>query len=551
MDKIIVIGGLSAGPSAAAKARRENENAKIILFEKGENISYATCGIPYALSEVIESREDLIVVEPQLLRDRFKIDVRLDEKIIKIDPTQKKVFSTKGDYSYDKLVFASGASSIIPPIKGISQANNWSPCRSLNDFDKLKETLANPEIKNITILGAGLIGLEVAENLIEIGKNVTVIEGAKQILTLWDKKFAEFGAEILKSSGIKIITSTFVNEFGVENGKINKVFIDENNTIDTDFVVMSVGIKPRTELLTSIGAEHLTNGALKVNEFMETSIKDIYSAGDNTSIKNTITNKHDYFPLGTHSNKGGRAIGLNSTGSQSKFEGAYGTAIIKLFDYTLARTGMNKNSLEKNNIDYKSVVTIAGSTPGYYPDQKDLVSEIFYKPDTLEILGGEFFGEVGVDKRVDVLSTAIFAKLKITDLSKIDFAYAPPYSPAKDPLVVASFTAENIEKDKCNQLSMEDFEEFIKSNNIDSYSLIDVREKWEFDEGHINGAINLPLDELRDNLDKINKNKPIIIYCQRGLRGYLARLILHQNGFDRTSSLAGGYIFYSMCNPID
>ena len=546
MKKIIVIGGLSAGPSAAAKARREDENAEIILFEKGANISYATCGMPYALSGVIENREKLIVVKPDLMRERFNINVKLNEEILKIDSQNKVVFSNKGEYTYDKLIFTTGARSIVPPIKGIESSNNWSTCRTMKDFDKISQEALTKDANHITVIGAGLIGVEVAENLIEAGKQVTLIEGGNEILPMWDAKFGHFAKNILKEKGINVITSTLVKEFEVSNNQITNIKLNETESLNTDYVIMSIGIKPNTELLLQEGAEHIGNGALKVNQYMETSLKDIYAAGDNVSIKNLQTNEYDYFPLGTHSNKGGRAAGANSVGQNIRFKGAYKTAIVKIFDYTMARTGMNASALNKLNIPFKTVFTITGSTPSYYPGQTDLMTEIFYDEKTKTILGAELFGEIGVDKRIDVLSTAIFAKLKITDLSQLDLAYAPPFSPAKDPIVVAGFVGENIESDNCNQLNIDDFKNYTATNNKGSYTLLDVRNQDEFIKGNIPNSINIPLPILRDNLNKLDPNKPIILYCQKGLRGYIARLILKHKHFKQVSSLAGGYKIWKM-----
>ena len=548
MSKIIIIGGLSAGPSAAAKARREDENAEIILFEKGAQISYATCGMPYVFSGVIEDRSNLIVVKPELLQNRFNIDVRLNEEIVKIDTENKIVYSKKGDYSYDKLVFATGAKSIVPPIINIEKATNWSTCRSMIDFDKITSEGLAAKSRHITVIGAGLIGVEVAENLKEAGKEVTLIEGDKQILNMWQQKFGNFAETVLKEKGIEVITSGLVSEFELdENWKISKVILKDGRAINTDFVILSVGIKPNTDLLLENGAEHIGNGALKVNEQMETSIKDVYAAGDNVAVKNLQTNEFDYFPLGTHSNKAGRAAGANAVGKQINFRGAYKTAIVKVFDYTLARTGLNPRALKQLKIPFKTVLTIAGSTPSYYPNQKDLITEIYYNAETEEILGAELFGEVGVDKRVDVLSTAIYAKLKLTDLSQLDLAYAPPYSPAKDPIVVSSFVAENILNNKSTQVSVEELDDFLKEIDNNNYTLIDVRTVTEFEKGTIPNAINFPLDDIRNNIDSIKKlNRPIIIFCQRGLRGYLAELILNQNGIENVVNVAGGFKLWQM-----
>ena len=542
MKRIIIIGGLSAGPSATAKARREDEAAEIILFEKGANISYATCGMPYAFSGVIENRSDLIVVDEALMKNRFNIDVKINEEIIKIDSEKKIVYSKYRDYSYDKLVFATGATSIVPLIKNINSATNWSTCRSMIDFDKImKEGLASSS-KHITVIGAGLIGVEVAENLRKAGKEVTLIEGDNQILTMWQQKFGNFAETILKSEGIQVLTSSIVSEFELgEVGKITGVKIEGKEVIKTDFVIISVGIKPNTGLLLQNGAKHIKNGALIVNEYMETSLKDVYAAGDNVSIKNLQTKEFDYFPLGTHSNKAGRAAGANSVGKKIVFKGAYKTAIIKVFNSTLARTGLNPTYLKEHNIPFKTVLTVVGSTPSYYPNPKDLFTELYYNPQTEEILGAELFGEVGVDKRVDVLSTAIYAKLKITDLSQLDLAYAPPFSPAKDPVVVTSFVAENMLENNGDQISAEELELIVNGENISDFLLIDTRTVEEFMQGTVPNAINIPTDEIRNHIDFIKKeNKPIILICRRGVRAYIAQLILKHNNINNVLNLAGG-----------
>jgi NADPH-dependent 2,4-dienoyl-CoA reductase/sulfur reductase-like enzyme/rhodanese-related sulfurtransferase len=548
MSKIIIIGGLSAGPSAAAKARREDENAEIILFEKGAHISYATCGMPYAFSGVIEDRSNLIVVKPELLQNRFNIDVRLNEEIVKIDTENKIVYSKQSDYSYDKLVFTTGAKSIVPPIKNIEKATNWSTCRSMIDFDKITSEGLAVESKHVTVIGAGLIGVEVAENLKEAGKEVTLIEGDTQILNMWQQKFGNFAETVLKEKGIEVITAGLVSEFELDkNWKINAVKIKNGKIVKTDFVILSVGIKPNTELLLENGAEHIGNGALKVNEQMETSIKDVYAAGDNVSIKNLQTNEFDYFPLGTHSNKAGRVAGANAVGRNIHLKGAYKTAIVKVFEYTLARTGLNPKALKDLKMPFKTVLTIAGSTPSYYPGQKDLITEIYYHAETEQILGAELFGEVGVDKRVDVLSTAIYAKLKISDLSQLDLAYAPPFSPAKDPIVVTSFVTENIIGNKSIQVSVEELNDFLNEKDLKNYTLIDVRTMAEYEKGTIPNAINYPLDEIRSNINFIkNLNKPIIVFCQKGLRGYLAELILKHNNIENVVNVAGGFKLWQM-----
>lgn len=541
--KIIVIGGLSAGPSAAAKARRENENAEIILFEKTKNISYATCGIPYALSGVIEKRKDLLVVEADLLRTRFNIDVHLEEEVVEILPEEHIVKTNKAEYSYDKLVYTAGASTFIPPIKNIEKANNWSACRTLEDFDRIMKKEVINDAQHITVMGAGLIGVEVAENLKEAGKEVTLIEGSEGVLPMWDSKFRTLAQNTMEKHGIEVITKTFVKEFNVDNNNIQSVKITDTKEIQTDFVIMSVGIRPNTHLLTSKGAEHIGNGAVKVNEKMETSLPDIYAAGDCASIKNIQTGEYDYLPLGTHSNKGGRTAGVNVAGGNEIFKGGYKTAIVKVFENTLGRTGMGPEFMRKNNIEFETNLIIAGATPGYYPDQKDMIVETYYNPKDGTILGCEAFGEKGVDKRIDVMSTAIYAKLKMSDLPHLDLAYAPPYSPAKDPVVVSGFVTSNVLNGRYKEINADDLYQIVNSESEKEYNIIDVRTSYEIKKyGKIGNAIHLNLADIRKaDLSDIDKGKPTYIYCARGMRGYLAYLILAEKGFTNLKNLSGGY----------
>ena len=549
MKRIIIIGGLSAGPSAAAKARRENEDAEILLFEKSSNISYATCGIPYALSGVINSRKKLIVVEAELLKNRFNVDMHLEEEVMEILPEEHKIVTSKGEYEYDKLVYAAGAHTFIPPVKNIEIATNWSPCRSLEDYDKVMKEAIPESAKHITVMGAGLIGVEVVENLRELGKEVTLIEGSSQVLPMWEPKFSHFARQTMQQHGVEVITDTFVKEFKVEGGNITEVKISDTKSVKTDYVLMSVGIRPNTEMLTSKGADCIVNGALKVNERMETSLPDIYAAGDCASIKNLQTGEYDYLPLGTHSNKGGRTAGQNAAGGSDTFEGGYKTAIIKVFEKTLARTGMNPSFMNKKGIAFKTNLILAGATPGYYPDQKEMIIETYYKPEDGTILGCEIFGEHGVDKRVDVMSTAIYAKLKISDLPKLDLAYAPPFSPAKDPVVVSGYVSSNALNANYSEVSVEELKNIIANEDKITYQILDVRTQGEITKlGKIEGALEIPVDELRNNLDKLDKTKTIYVYCAKGLRGYLSFLILQQNGFEKLHNLSGGYTIWNYLN---
>jgi NADPH-dependent 2,4-dienoyl-CoA reductase/sulfur reductase-like enzyme/rhodanese-related sulfurtransferase len=544
--RIIIIGGLSAGPSAAAKARREDEFAEIIVFEKTSNISYATCGIPYALSGIIPSRDKLLVVEANLLKERFNVDVRLNEEVIDVSPDSKEVTTNKGVYSYDSLIFTTGARANVPPIKNIDKTNNWSTVRSLADFDKIMKVGLLDTVKNITVLGAGLIGVEVAENIKELGKNVTLIEGDQQILAMWQPKFSRIAQNELEFNGINVLTGSYAKQFKIDGDQITHVDLGDGNLIETDFVVVSTGITPNTELLVSKGAKSFVNGALIVNERMETSFPSIYAAGDNVSIKNIQTGEYDYFPLGTHSNKEGRTAGANAAGGDVIFKGAYKTAIIKIFDYTLARTGLNAAMLDKKGLEYETNLIVTGSTPGYYPGQKDIIIEVYYHPEDQRIYGAEIFGEVGVDKRIDVLSTAIYANLKMTDLQHLDLAYAPPYSPAKDPVIVNGFVTSNVFNGTYSEMSVEDLVHEIDKNK--DIQIIDVRTAKEAEKGIIPNAIHIDLHDIRKELPNLKKDQDIVVYCAKGLRGYLASRILEQNGFSSVKNLSGGFKLWEMYN---
>lgn len=542
-ETIIIIGGLSAGPSAAAKARRVNEKAKIILFEKTEYISYATCGIPYSLSGTIKKRDKLLVVKPELLRDRFKIDVHLNEPVLDINPDKHEVTTPKGTYGYTKLVYAAGASAFVPPIKHLEQTSDWTNCRTIEEYDKIVEDKVLSEKQHITVLGAGLIGVEVSENLHKIGKKVTVIELAPSVLSPWDSKFGNLAQNVMTANGIDVFTNTTIEELILEEGHLKGIRLSNGQEIQSEYLLMGIGGRPNTKMLAEKGAETIRNGALKVNARMETNLPDIYAAGDCASIMNIQTGEHDYFPMGSLANKGGRAAGANAAGGDEHFKGAYRTAIVKVFDYTLARTGFNPRALKMHDQDFESTFIVAPSTPGYYPDPKDLFMEVYYNSNTRGVLGAEIFGEKGVDKRIDVISTAIYGKLTVDDLAQLDLAYAPPFSPAKDPVIVAGFVSGDKDKNNFKEITADGLANLLRSENASHYQLVDVREPIELErQGMIDTAINIPLDSLRDRLSELEADKPTFVYCARGLRGYVAAMILENSGFSKLHNLGGGFL---------
>ena len=541
-DTIVIIGGLSAGPSAAAKARRVNEKARILMFEKTEHISYATCGIPYSLSGTIKTRDKLMVVSPDLLRERFNIEVHLNEPVIDILPDEHKVITEKGEYSYTKLIYAAGARSFVPPVKGIDRAANWSNCRTIEDFDKICSDGVISERQHIVILGAGLIGVEVSENLNKIGKTVSIVELSPSILPVWDTKFGQLAESVLEEHGISVYTNATVSSLVLEDDQIREVQLSDGTVLPADYLLIGIGGRPNTEMLVSKGAEHLRNGALIVNERMETNLPDIYAAGDCASIKNLLTGKPDYFPMGTHANKGGRAAGANAAGGNETFRGAYGTAIVKVFEYTLARTGLNTRTLKMLERPFESTMIIASCSPGFYPEPRDIIMEVYYDKESRMLLGAEAFGEKGVDKRIDVLSAALLGGLTVDDLPDMDLAYAPPYSPAKDPVVVAGFVSGNKLRHPFREMNADDLQSLIAGGDIREYQLLDVRNSAEIAaEGKIAHSTHIELDKLRNSLGNLDPSRPAIVYCARGLRGYLATMILLHHNFREVSNLGGGF----------
>lgn len=540
MKKIIVIGGLSAGPSAAAKARRTDENAEIILFEKTADISYATCGIPYAISGEIEDRDQLLVVKPALLKNRFNIDVHLNEPVTYIDAKNQEVKTDHGNYSYDKLIFATGGSAFAPRIPGLENFSNWAHAKSLTDFDRINTSEAFKNSDHITVVGAGLIGLETAENVRKTGKNVTVVELADQILTPWNSKFSKLGIKVLEENGIEVKLKTQINQIA-SDGTLE---LSDASSLKTSYLIISIGVRPNTQLLTSIGAETIANGALIVNDKMETSIPNIYAAGDCAALPHGLTDEAAWFPMGTHSNKAGRVAGANAGGSDEIFKGGYGTAIMKMFNYTIARTGMGIAELQRKKISFNKTLIIANSHPGFMGIGKDMFIEIYYDKTSKILLGAELIGEKGVDKRVDVLATAIYAKLTTDDLTQLDLAYAPPFSPAKDPVIVAGFVAQNFQKTALKEIGPNQI------STLNNIQLIDVRTEKEVENTALidPNTIHIPLDSLRSRIDELNPNKAYVLYCAKGLRGYLASLILLHNGFKNVTNLDGGFTAWSKMN---
>ncbi|NBV41261.1 hypothetical protein EBR96_00610 [bacterium] len=535
-DRIIVIGGLSAGPSAAARARRINPDAEILLFEKDTEISYATCGIPYAISGEIQSIDSLRIVSPGLLHRRFGIELHLNEEVTGILPDRHEIETPKGRYRYNKLIYAAGASPVVPPFPGLDSAKNWSSVRTLADTQRIISGISEPELKSVTVLGGGLIGMEMADNLRALNLEVTLIEGGPQLLSPWSQGFGHYAKEIAETNGVRVITGSKVTGLKSVNNQITAVSLDNGTEVETEYLIVAIGVRPNTQLLRNLGAATIPNGALVVNSQMETSIPDIFAAGDCIAVTDLITEQPAYYPLGSHSNKCGRIAGTNAAGGNAAFKGAIGTAVLKLFGYTFARTGINPDTYN-GPLSVKIAEIITAATASYYPHSESIWLKVSYDADTGKVLGADAAGKIGVDKRIDVIATAIYAGLTIDDLGELDLAYAPPYAPAKDPVIISGFVAQNEQKGLF--VSRSPIMASIEMSGHPCH-IIDLRsasERKQF--GTIPNAVPIPLDQI-DTAD-IDPDLHYFVYCQKGLRGYLACLRLIKRGCTHVVNIAGGF----------
>ncbi len=549
-NKYIIVGAVAGGASTAARLRRLDEHAEIIIFEKGAYISYANCGLPYYIGNVIEDRNKLFVQSAQSFNERFNIDVRIQTEVISINPSVKQITAknliTGEQYteSYDKLVLSPGAEPVVPPFPGV-QNNKIFPLRNVPDTDTIKDFAASRKNAKALIIGAGFIGLEMAENLHHLGHTVTVVEMNNQILAPLDFPIAAIAQQHLRSKGINLLLSTAVKSFE-DSGNTLIVHFNDGSTIETDYVILSIGVRPDTRLAIEANLNIGEAKGILVNEYLQTSNPDIYAVGDAIEFKNPITQKSMSTFLAGPANKQGRICANNIVRNNSEvYHGAINTAIVKLFDLTVGTTGMAAKHLKSADIPHLVSTTRSSSHASYYPNAKQLTIQITFSPDTKQLLGAQVIGEEGADKRLDILATLIKNRGTIYDLMDVEHAYAPPYSSAKDPVNMAGFVAENI----LHELFMVEQWDIFENNyqQTPNAVLIDVRNPDEFACGAMNGAINIPVDTLRSKLNELPKDAPIFVYCAIGLRGYLAQRILLQNGFKQVSNLSGGYTLWNTC----
>lgn len=537
--KILIVGGVAGGASAAARLRRLDENAEIIMFERGNHISFANCGLPYHISEVIKERELLLVQTPEGFSGKLNVDVRIKSEITKIDSKNNKVIVNsrdRGTYeeSYDYLILSPGASPIKPPIPGINNDKIFT-LRNVDDTDSIKNYVDTNNIKSAAVIGGGFIGIEMAENLKEKGVDVTLVEAAPHILAPFDTDMVTIAEKEMQDNGVKIILNNAVKSFSGTNNKV-KVSLNDNTKVTVDMVILAIGVSPDTRFLQGSGIELGPRRHIKVNENLQTSIENIYAVGDAIEVKDLINGNQTAIPLAGPANKQGRIAADNIAGLKSTYKGSQGTSILKVFDLTCASTGNNERTLQKLGIDYKVIYIHPQSHASYYPGATPLALKLIFN-DEGKILGAQGIGYDGVDKRIDVIASVIRLNGSVYHLEELELAYAPPYSSAKDPVNMAGFVAENVLTRKTDVILPRDIE---KNFDSDKHILLDVRTTLERENGFIENSEHIVLDELRNNLNKLNKEKEIWVYCQVGLRGYLAERILKQNGF-KVKNVTGGY----------
>lgn len=541
--KVVIVGGVAGGATAATRLRRLDEHAQIVVFERSGYISYANCGLPYYIGGVIEDKEELTLQTPERMWDRFHIDMKVHHEVTDINTPQKTVtvhnLDTGKVYKepYDKLILSPGAKPVMPKLPGIESEKIFA-LRTVEDTLKIRAFVEDRKPKTAVMVGGGFIGLEAAENLCDLGVKVTVVQRPKQLLNMMDYDMAALVHNKLRSKGIDLKLGGDV--IGFEEHETLRVLLKDDEPISTDMVLMAIGVSPETGLAQKAGLELGIKGAIVVNDKMETSVPDIYAVGDAVQVKHTVTGKDAVISLAGPANKQGRIAADNICGLERHYKGSMGSSVIKLFDMTAASTGLTEKAARDAGIDYERVVLSPASHAGYYPGAKIMTMKVVYEKRTLKILGAQIIGYDGVDKRLDVIATAISAGVRADELKDLDLAYAPPYSSAKDPVNMAGFMIDNMTSGKVKQFYWDELDRLPRDGSV---ILLDTRTKGEYGRGHVDGFINIPLDDLRGNLEKLDQSKPIYVMCQSGLRSYLACRILSGEGFD-CYNFSGGYRFY-------
>ena len=543
--KIVIVGGVAGGATAAARIRRLDEQAEIIVFERSGYVSYANCGLPYYIGGVIEDPEELTLQTPESFFSRFRVVMKVRHEVIAIHPDAKKVTvrnlenGSEFEENYDKLLLSPGAKPTQPRLPGVGLEKLFT-LRTVEDTFRIKDYIQRNQPKSAVLAGGGFIGLELAENLRESGMDVTIVQRPRQLMNPFDADMAAFIHGEMRKRGVRLVLGHTVEGFEEKDGGMDVLLKDEA-PLHADMVVLSIGVTPDTGLARDAGLKLGIKGSILVNDRMETSAQDIYAVGDAVQVKHAVSGQDALISLAGPANKQGRIAADNICGGDSRYVGSLGSSVIKIFDLTAAVTGLNERNAKAAGIETDQVVLSPMSHAGYYPGGRLMTMKVLFEKATYRLLGGQIIGYEGVDKRIDVLAAAIHGGLKATELKELDLAYAPPYSSAKDPVNMAGFMIDNIAKGNLKQFHPRDVVELPRDGSI---TLLDVRTPEEYENGHVDGFVNIPVDALRERLGEIPDKKPVYVMCQSGLRSYIACRILSGYGF-ACRNLSGGFRFYS------
>ena len=542
--KVVIVGGVAGGATAAARIRRLDEQAEIVVFERSGYISYANCGLPYYIGDVITERSALTLQTPESFFNRFRVTMKVRHEVTAIHPERKTVsvknLETGDEFeeSYDKLLLSPGAKPTQPRLPGVG-LNKLFTLRTVEDTFRIKEFIRTNHPKSAVLAGGGFIGLELAENLRELGMEVTIVQRPKQLMNPFDPDMAAFIHNEMRRAGVRLALGHTVEGFEERDGGVDVLLKDEQ-PLHADLVVLAIGVTPDTHLAKEAGLELGIKGSILVNDRMETSVPDIFAVGDAVQVKHFVTGQDALISLAGPANKQGRIAADNICGGDSRYTGSQGSSVIKIFDMTAATTGINETNAKNAGLDVDKVILSPMSHAGYYPGGKVMTMKVVFEKETFRLLGAQIVGYEGVDKRIDVLATAIRAGLKATELKELELSYAPPYSSAKDPVNMAGFMIDNLANGVLKQWHLEDAATLPRDGSV---TLLDTRTAGEYSRGHIDGFTNIPVDELRERLDELDKTKPVYVICQRGLRSYIACRILSGNGYD-CCNFSGGFRFY-------
>lgn len=542
--KVVIIGGVAGGATAAARLRRLDEQAEIIVFERSGYVSYANCGLPYYIGGVIEDRSDLTLQTPESFFSRFRVSMKVRHEVTAIHPERKTVsvknLETEEEFeeSYDKLILSPGAKPTQPRLPGVGLEKLFT-LRTVEDTLRVKDYINTHHPRSAVLAGGGFISLELAENLRELGMEVTIVQRPRQLMNPFDPDMAAFIHAEVRKHGVRLALGHTVEGFEEKDGGVD-VLLKDAPPLHADLVVLAIGVTPDTALAKEAGLELGLKGSIVVNDRMETSAPDIYAVGDAVQVRHFVTGQDAVISLAGPANKQGRIAADNICGGDSRYTGSQGSSVIKVFDLTAAATGVNKTNAKKAGLDVDTVVLSPMSHAGYYPGGRVMTMKVVFEKETYRLLGAQIVGYEGVDKRIDVLATAIRAGLTAIQLKDLDLAYAPPYSSAKDPVNMAGFMAENLAEGIVKQFWIEDVASLPRDGSV---TLLDTRTPQEYAGGHIDGFVNIPVDELRERLGELDRGKPAYVICQSGLRSYIACRILSENGF-ACYNFSGGFRFY-------